>query len=258
MKSLPMTDRFSSERFVQVTRRTLLMNRRTYILGFGGAIVGVYALWLLAMLFGVGPAEAATSALILGIGILIYHVAGYVLTATIFSELQSPDSASQLLTLPATAREKLISSWVISFLIYSLFTFAALSALLLLMYATAGLFFGQSVNFTSTMASIEPISNILSYMLYNSIFMLGAVFFRGNNFLKTAFTILLFSLFIGIQIILLINIFTPEPSQYFSLSLPLIMESDLGMLLFKLLYTVPITALFLTFSYFRLKNRQVV
>ena len=45
-----MTSGFSFERFLQVTRRTLQMNKRTYILGFGGTFIGLYALWLLVML----------------------------------------------------------------------------------------------------------------------------------------------------------------------------------------------------------------
>lgn len=258
MKSLPMTNGFTIERCIQVTRRTLQMNKRTYTLGFGGTFVGLYALWLLVTLYGSGAEGAETSAMILGIGILIYHVAGYVLTATVFSELQSPDSASQLLTLPATASEKLFSSWIISLILYTLITYAVLTVLLLLMFATSGLFFGESVNFTHSIAATEPTQNMLSYMLFNSIFMLGAVLFRGNNFLKTAFSILLFFLFIGIQSILLINLFTPDTIQSFSLSFPFALQSELGIVFFQLLYTVPLTALFLIFSYFRLKNRQVV
>lgn len=258
MKTLSMTNGFSFERCVQVTRRTLQMNKRTYALGIGGTFVGLYALWILAILFGVEAEGAQTSAMILGIGILIYHIAGYVLTAAIFSELQSPDSASQLLTLPATASEKLFSSWLISFVAYSVISFAVLTILLLLMYSTAGIFFGQHVNFTFSLAAIEPIQNVLSFMLFNSIFMLGAVFFRANNFLKTAFSILLFFLFLGIQSVILISLFTPGSIQSYSLVFPFTPQSELGMLFFQMIYTVPLTILFLVFSYFRLKNRQVV
>ncbi|HKL15033.1 MAG TPA: hypothetical protein VJ915_05325 [Balneolaceae bacterium] len=257
MKTLPMTSGFSFHRFLQVTRRTLQIKRRTYTLGYSGTFIGLYALWLLAMLFGVGPAEAETSAMILGIGILIYHVAGLVLTATTFSELQSPDSASQLLTLPATTSEKLFSSWFISFILYTLTTLVVLAALLLLMFITSGLFFGESFKFAFGITALEPISNILTYMLYNSIFLLGAVFFRGNNFLKTAFSILLFFLLIGIQSIIFINLVSPDSIQTFS-RFPFGLQGELGRLLLQLIYTLPLTALFLVFSFFRLKNRQVV
>ena len=252
-----MTSGFSFERFWQVTRRTLQINRRTYLLGFGGTFIGLYALWILITLFGHIPNDAEPSYFILGLGMFIYFIAGYVLTAKIFSELQSPDSASQLLTLPATTSEKLFSSWFISFILYTLTTLVVLTALLLLMFITSGLFFGESFNFASGMAALEPIENTLTYMLFNSVFLLGAVFFRGNNFLKTAFSILLFFLFIGIQSIIFINLVSPDTIQTFS-RFPFGLQGEQGRLLLQLIYTLPLTALFLVFSFFRLKNRQVV
>jgi len=132
-----------------------------------------------------------------------------------------------------------------------------LAALLLLMFITSGLFFGESFKFAFGITALEPISNILTYMLYNSIFLLGAVFFRGNNFLKTAFSILLFFLLIGIQSIIFINLVSPDSIQTFS-RFPFGLQGELGRLLLQLIYTLPLTALFLVFSFFRLKNRQVV
>ncbi len=254
-----MTNGFTFERCKQVIRRTFEMNKRTYALGFGGAFVGLYSIWLLVMLFGFSPEGSETSAMILGVGILVYHVAGYVLTATIFSELQSPDSASQLLTLPATSGEKLFSSWVITFVLYTFVSFFVLTVLLLLMFVTGDFFIGQSVNLADSAAATDPLQNTLSYMLFNSVFMLGAVYFRGNNFLKTAFSILLFFLFLGIQGIILINLFGSGTMQSFTIRPPIFLQNlEHAALWFQAIYTLPLTALFLVFSYFRLKNRQVV
>lgn len=252
-----MTNGFSFDRFLQVTFRTLQINKRTYALGFGGFFVGLYGLWILAELFVSGPAEAQSSMMILGFGILVYQIAGYVLTATAFSELQSSDSASQMLTLPATTSEKLSSAWGVSFVLYSTLAFLTLFVLGFLMWATADLFFGESASFT--MDAITPVQNLLTYLLFNSVFLLGAIYFRGNNFLKTAFSILLFFLFIGIQSIILINFIGPESIQSFAIHPPMFLQNiEYAQLLFQAIYTLPLTALFLTFSYFRLKNRQIV
>lgn len=259
MKSLSMANGFSSERFLQVSRRTLQINKRTYALGFGGFFAGLFGLWILANLFGAGPAGADTSMMILGVGILIYHIAGYVLTASAFSELQSPESASQFLTLPATTTEKLFSAWSISFLLYTVTAYAALFLLGILMWASADLFFGAPADFSFVMEAASPIQNLLTYLLFNSVFLLGSVYFRGNNFLKTAFSILLFFLFIGIQSILFINLIGPDSVQSFTIRPPLFLQNTgNAQLIFQVIYTLPITALLLTFSYFRLKNRQVV
>lgn len=252
-----MTNGFSFDRFLQVTFRTLQINKRTYALGFGGFFVGLYGLWILAELFVSGTAEAQTSMMILGFGIFVYQIAGYVLTASAFSELQSPDSASQMLTLPATTSEKLSSAWGVSFVLYSALAFSTLFVLGFLMWATADLFFGESVSFA--MDALTPVQNLLTYLLFNSVFLLGAIYFRGNNFLKTAFSILLFFLFMGIQIIILMNVIGPDSVQSYTIHPPMFLQNiEYAQLLFQAIYTLPLTAIFLTFSYFRLKNRQVV
>lgn len=257
MKSLSMKNGFSFDRFLQVTFRTLQINKRTYALGFGGFFVGLYGLWILAELFVSGTAEAQSSTMILGFGILVYQIAGYVLTATVFSELQSSDSAPQMLTLPAAASEKLSSAWVVSFVLYSTLAFTTLFILGFLMWVTADLFFGRSVSIA--MDAITPVQNLLTYLLFNSVFLLGAIYFKGNNFLKTAFSILLLFLFIGIQSIILINYIGPESIQSFTIRPPMLLQNiEYAQLLFQAIYTLPLTVLFLTFSYFRLKNRQIV
>ncbi len=256
MKSLSMTNGFSFDRFLQVTFRTLQINKRTYALGFGGFFVGLIGLWIFMKIFVSGHSTDQISMIILGIGILTYHIAGYVLTASAFGELQSSESASQLLTLPATASEKLFSAWVLSFLLYSTLIFSTLFILGFLMWSTAGLFIGIPVSFN---IAIVPLQNLLTYLLLNSVFLLGAIFFRGKNFLKTVFSILLFFLFIGIQIIILINVIEPESIHSFAISPPMFLQdSKFGILLIQAIWMLPLTAIFLTFSYFRLKNRQIV
>lgn len=250
MKSLPMTSGFSFERFKQVTRRLLVINKKKYALGIGGTLIGLYAFWLLIGIFNVQSSLRETSAAILAFGVLVYQIGGYVLTATIFSELQSPGSASQFLTLPATTGEKLLSGWVITYLLYTIAALLGFSLLLLVMTLTGHLLFSTEVGNISDFSEIYLNNVILTYLVFNSVFLLGSAYFKGNNFLKTAFSILLFFAFGGIVSIIMINFFGPN-------SFRLVFEpQDLNLLL-QLLYTLPLTALFLTFSYFRLKNRQV-
>lgn len=258
MKSLPMTSGFSFERFKQVTRRILVINQKTYALGIGGTLVGLYALWLLMMIFSSQSDSLKNSLTILALGTTIYHIAGYILTASIFNELHSVGSASQFLTLPATSGEKLSSAWIISFVLYTIVAIIGLSLLLFVIVLTGNIFFGlefQSI-FELINAYVNDIS--LTYLLFNSIFLLGAVYFRGNNFLKTAFSVLLFSMFVGFLAIVTLN-FIESSNVWFTVAPLSLIDTDNKMLqiLFQMLYTLPLTALFLTFSYIRLKNRQV-
>lgn len=258
MKSLPMTQGFSLERFKRVTYRLLEINKKRYALGIGGTLIGLFAFWLLIGVFSSQQSLQETSSIVLAFGAVIYQIGGYVLTASIFSELQSAGSASQFLTLPATNGEKLFSGWVISYALYTVVAILGLSLLLMVMIVTGNLFFSSEIQNISALTDIYLNNVVLVYLFFNSVFLLGATYFKGNNFLKTAFSILLFMMFVGFIMIIITyflgsnNItFTIAPFAYFNI------ESTILKLLFQLLFTLPFTALFLTFSYFRLKNRQV-
>lgn len=263
MKSLPMTQGFSFERFKQVTYRLLVINKKTYGFGIGGTLIGLYAFWLLMGILGSQQTLQQNSTIVLAFGTVIYQIGGYVLTASIFSELQSSGSASQFLTLPAKTGEKLLSGWVISYVLYTVVAFLGLSLLILVMSFTGNLLFDGELQSLSDLTKIYLNNVVLIYLAFNSIFLLGAAYFKGKNFLKTAFSIFLFFVFIGILMIILSNVISnfAGPIMFNWSVYPFAPFESSGMfkkLFLQLLYILPLTLLFLTFSYFRLKNRQVV
>ena len=258
MKSLPMTSGFSFQRSKWVTYRLLVINKKKYALGIGGTLIGLFAFWLLIGVFSAQQSLLESSAIVLAFGTVIYQIGGYVLTASVFSELQSPGSASQFLTLPATTGEKLFSGWVISYVLYTVVVFLGLSLLLLIMTFTSNLFFNAEIQNLTELTDIYLNNVVLVYLIFNSVFLLGATYFRGNNFLKTAFSILLFMAFVGFMMVIITYIlgsnnitFTIAPFAYFNI------DNTFLKILLQLLFTLPFTALFLSFSYFRLKYRQV-
>jgi ABC-type transport system involved in multi-copper enzyme maturation permease subunit len=262
MKSLPMSQGFSFERFKQVTYRLIHINKKKYAYAIGGTLAGLYAFWLLLGIFGSQQSLQENSTIVLAFGTVIYQIGGYVLTASIFSELQSPGSASQFLTLPATTGEKLFSGWTISYVLYTLTAFIGLSMLLLIMFFTGNILFDGEIQSLTELTRIYLNNVVLVYLVFNSIFLLGATYFKGNNFLKTAFSVFLFIVFIGLLMIVISNVVSNVAGPVmFSWSIyPLSYIEDGGIfkkLLLQLLYALPPTILFLTLSYFRLKNRQV-
>jgi|AntRauTorcE11897_2_1112592.scaffolds.fasta_scaffold03344_3 hypothetical protein len=252
-----MTPGFSFERFKQVSYRSLVINKKRYALGIGGTLIGLYAFWLLMGVFSSQQTLRENSTAILAFGTVIYQIGGYVLTASIFSELQSPGSASQFLTLPATTSEKLFSGWVISYVLYTIVAFLGLSLLLLVMTLTANLFFSAEVQSISELTKIYLNNVVLVYLVFNSVFLLGATYFKGNNFLKTAFSILLFFAVAGFLVIFITFLVGPDNITFIIRPPMFLQNSEYAQLLFQIIYTLPLTALFLVFSYYRLKNRQV-
>ena len=258
MKTLSMAPGFAFDRFKQVTTRFLIINKKSYSLAFGGVIIGLYALWLFLVTFTGGSGYESTK-FIFAASVMIYHFGGPFLTSAIFSDLQSKNSASQMLTLPATSTEKLCSAWTVSYLMFTLASFLAILLILALTAVSADILLGDMSAGTVDVQVHDFITFAMTYLVYNSIFLLGSVYFRGKNFLKTVLAIVLFVFGFGVIAIAILNM-TGVGSSQLSLSPPLFFFSNnpFLVLLSHLLTYVPIAALFLFFSYRSLKNREVV
>jgi|SRR6056297_486199 len=257
MKQLPMTSAYSIERFRQLLYRTLIMNKNQMLLGFGGAVAGLFLFWLVMMIFDPNAVVREKAVIVLAGGTMIYQIAGYVFSASIFKELNTKETAAQFLTLPATAAEKLSAAWTVTYLIYSVISMASLTILLLLMSMSGQLFFGSEFLNISSMTGIYLNSILLFYLMFNAVFLFGAVFFRKYNFLKTAFSILLFLFSIVIISAAVSLLYGPVQIHLFHPGLLNSAQSAFIRFLIELLYALPITLLFLYLSHRWIQNRQV-
>lgn len=253
MKSITQTSGFSIDRFLQVSRRFLLINQKKWAIGFAGAIGLLFVVWFAMNTLGQHNVNSALFTLSLGLG--LFQLGGYVITGNIFNELNRTGSASQLFTLPASTFEKLFSAWFITYLCYSFFGILILYLFYLLLGVGNTVFFEIQSDYTQTFFGTGIADHLRTYTIYHSIFLLGAAYFRKYNFLKTAFSILFFFIVVGVlPILFLITIgfspeFTPE-----TLQLDLLAEN-----FYWVRYAIGFffTILFLVFAYLRLKNRQV-
>lgn len=258
MKTLPMTSGFSFERFKQVLYRTLIFNKKQITLGSAGGIVGLPVFWFLMMIFDTDPVAQEKTEIMLSTGTVLYQIAGYIFTASIFSELHKNETASRSLTLPASTTEKLSAAWIVTYLIYTVGALSILTLVLLFSNISGQLFFNADPLNMGTLTDIYLNSVLLFYLLFNSVFLFGAVLFRQYNFLKTAFSIVLF--FIGVVMISGIISFIYGPINltfFYPAFMGLTSNSELNRIIFELIYNIPPTLFFLTLSFYRLKNRQV-
>ncbi|MEX0662862.1 MAG: hypothetical protein WEA58_15085 [Balneolaceae bacterium] len=249
MKTITQTSEFSFDRFLQVCKRFMAINQRTWAIGFAGALGLILAVWL--MYDFVGERDILMYSTISSLLQLLYLLGGLILTSSIFNELHNTGSASQLFTLPASTFEKLSAAWFLSYVCY---TFIAV-ILIVLLYTILGFTtdIPESV-VNSTITDMDLISQIFSYTTYHSIFFLGAVYFRKNNFMKTALSIILFFLSLVLLQFLLLATGFGSSILYSETILGFSFESAT---IFRIVISIAITVLFLFFSYIRLKNRQV-
>lgn len=252
MKTITQTSGFSFDRFLQVCKRLIAINQRTWGIGFAGALGLIVVVWLLYS--SVGERDILMYGTISSLLQLLYLLGGLIITSSIFNELHNTGSASQLFTLPASTFEKLSAAWFLSYLCYTVIAII----LIVLIHFILGLSTdipNSAIN--STRSDIDLFSQILSYTTYHSVFLLGAVYFRKNNFVKTALSIILFFLSLGIIFII---VFFVSGAQSFSgqINAKTIFGFSAGsVLVFRVIISIAITAMFLFFSYIRLKNRQV-
>lgn len=255
MKSITQISGFSIDRFLQVSRRFLLINRKKWAIGFAGAIGLLFVVWFAMNTLGQHNVNSALFTLSLGLG--LFQLGGYVITGNILNELNRTGSASQLFTLPASTFEKLFSAWFVTYLCYSFFGILILYLFYLLLGVGNTVFFDIRPDYTLNIFEAEIADHLRTYTVYHSIFLLGAAYFRKYNFLKTALSIILFFAGLAIIFILLFYVFGGEfwnSILYAETILGIRVESAW---MLKVVGSVAVTALFLVFAYLRLKNRQV-
>lgn len=258
MKSITISNRFSFDRVWLLTVRFFEINKRSWTLGYIGVAGGILSLQLLMGIYG-HAASISLTMMMHGFALHVaYPIAGLLLTTSIFKELQSTDTTPQLLLLPATNVEKLFSSWIMSYLAYSIFAISTVLGLILIEGFLSDLFQYRTINGTVEVeGSMTPTfssyaSAIFYYFFYNSIFLLGAVWFRKYNFLKTALTIILFFI-VSIFFINFLTITTGSQLMFFQTLTGEGHVADYGGSVMRLL----LAFLFLFFAYKRLKNRQI-
>lgn len=251
MKTITQTSGFSSDRFLQLCKRFIAINQRTWAIGFAGALGLVIVVWLMQNYLGVSGLMIVVT--IRNLTSLLFLLGGLIITSSMFNELHYTSSPSQIYTLPASTFEKLFAAWFLSYFCYTIIG-------VVIMY-----FINMILGFTPLIPEHHDIvtpmadkygeiigSSILTYTTYHSIFLLGAVYFRKNNLIKTALCIILFFLSLGVIFILLFFVLGTE-----SFKVQMSAEAIFGLSGLRIAISIAVTFLFFFFSYIRLKNRQV-
>lgn len=255
MNYLEPTNLFSYSRLVQVIKRIYTLNKRTWGTGALVIIGALLLFWFFPLLFASQPWHQFISGNLIQPALFFYTAGGLFLTSAVFYELHSPDTAFLTLTLPATSLEKLAGAWFITSVLYTLVSVLLYLTLVLTLHGFSLIFISSDVPFSVyQLNSSEVVQTLLNYFGYQSIFLLGAVVFRKNNFLKTLLGIIVFlaGLFmIGGLLFLIIGGSALEGSYTLQIS-----SNDLFTTLYPIL-NILIVLVILSISYIRLKNKQV-
>jgi hypothetical protein len=265
MESKKQSSSFSVSRFWLVVLRFWKLNQKNWLIGLLGAAGLIFSFWLLIGINLFSPAESAgpgqmvnPTAMISGPAMFFYLIGGLVLTSYIFYEIHTPVRAYQLFTLPASTLEKFMAAWFVSSVLYTIGVMVSIFLLSLMTETIAAFRFENWSLFTLfNPFQTEQMESIGNYFFYQSIFLLGAVYFRKNNFLKTVLVIITF--FIGMFfIVAVLGLFlTFFVADQVSIDMDL---SEMGGRIPVVIWQIGRLAfigLMLLFGYLQLKNRQV-
>ncbi len=129
-------------------------------------------------------------------------VGGAIFTTGIFSNLGDKRKAISYLMLPASNFEKLLVSWLYSFVVFQVIYMVGffLVDFIILSFGKAGASKLSAFHFDS---DFRFKTLFLSYAWVHSMAFFGAIFFKKMHFIKTAFTVFIFAL-----ILVLLNKFS--------------------------------------------------
>jgi hypothetical protein len=182
---------FSFSRLYLLMRRQVFSNGKSLLIAFGGVSGFLLVISLLVAHFN-APALGGLKNLYL----TIMFIGGYIFTSNIYSDLHQMQRSYNYLTLPVSVSERLFSNWLISAILFPLISVLAMALIILLSNLVT--------KFTIDMAPIQGIFSsstftaVKVYIITQSIFLLGATYFRKNNFLKTLLAVFLLGLVINL------------------------------------------------------------
>lgn len=132
---------------------------------------------------------------------LLLYIGGFMVTSNAFSEMHSTQKAFQYLTLPCSNLERFLSKWLLTTIIYAL-------ALLIIFYLLSELSFFANAIFFHNMVSVFVLSHFVlwvdigKYIILQSLFLLGAAYFKKSSITKTALLIGCFLIFLAMLLFL--------------------------------------------------------
>jgi hypothetical protein len=169
---------FSIRRLYLLSQRQVFSNGTSLMIAFGGIAGFLLVLSLLVAYFNPSALPGLTSTYF-----VVMFIGGFIYTSNIFNEMHQIQRSYSFLTLPVSNTERLLSAWILSGILFPLVSLLAMSVIVLIANLLMNLAFDlspfQSIFSASNMTAVKV------YMVSQSVFLLGAIYFRRNNFIKT-------------------------------------------------------------------------
>ena len=183
---------FSPVRIWYLLKRDAMRRWKDYLITIG-AFCGFY---LLAMVIG-AKTEGLDRSLHYGCFASLLYVYGAIFTSMAFREAHRKLGIHDWLMMPASTLEKFTSKLLITSVVFAVLTLLLYSLFSLIGQLVVGVFLGEYYPAFSLFD--EVIWKMIGYyLLTQSVFLLGAAWFRKNNLIKTVISLVLFSIIMSV------------------------------------------------------------
>jgi len=181
-----MEKRFDIKRMINFMKRQSVLNAKSLMIA---ALATFGSLFIVSMILGYFSHNMTT---LIHIYLVTFYITILVFTSKIFDELHNPLKGYTYLTLPVSTAEKLWGSWILSAPVFTVL----FSAVCIILYFLACLAGGRMDAFHQIF-DLNNIEGVATFNVIQTIFFLGAVYFKKNNFMKTLVVLTVFCLAIA-------------------------------------------------------------
>lgn len=248
---------FSASRFILLIKRFIILNIKTWAIGLAAA-TGLIILIAIAQAYLFGISFNYNG--LVNFGLVQIFIGGFIVASMAYKELNSPARSQFYLTLPATTLEKLLSHWFVTSILFIVVANILLAFAISLSSVFCNLIWGSAIEYFNPFA-IANLKIMATFLVLQSIFFLGATYFRKNNFIKTVLVIFIISQILMVFMIIITFLLFKSGNPYMSENIintefQLVFESTFKNLV-QIAYFGLLAPFCLLVSYFRLKEREV-
>jgi hypothetical protein len=186
---------FNRKRFFLLLKKDFYTQYKTYLIALGA----IFGILLIVNICSITSFDQWNFNLVFYP--LTLFIGGFIFTSLSFQELAHEQSRISYLTLPASNLEKFISRLIttsIGYVVVSLVLYFLFSAFA---FAMNKVIFGYAHPIFNPSHPVIGLC-ILIYLVTQSIFLFGAIYFRGNTFIKTTLSLFILATMYWIFIIL--------------------------------------------------------
>lgn len=181
---------FYIPRLFLLMRRQIFSNAKSLLIAFAG--VAGFLLFISILTAYFNPQQLGS---LRSLYLTVMFISGYIFTSNSFSELHQIQKSYSYLTLPVSTTERLAGNWLLTGIIFPLVSLLVMAMIIFI----ANLVTRVTIDMTpiQSIFSASTFSAIKVYVITHSIFLLGATYFRKNNFLKTILALFVVMLLIN-------------------------------------------------------------